>query len=147
MTTGITTILTLYVSESVQFFVIPRNYLGQNSGVGSLSLLQGIVPTQGLNLGLPHCRWILYHLSHQGSPRILKWVAYPFSRGSSQPRNWTRVSCLAGGFFTNWAIRLNECYGNFISTTIKQEENSKQIFFSVMSLLEIEISNRLATNI
>ena len=47
----------------------------------------GIFPTQGSNPGLPHCRQILYHLSHQGSPRILGWVAYPFSRGSSQPRN------------------------------------------------------------
>jgi len=37
--------------------------------------------------------------------RILEWVAYPFSRGSSQPRNWTGVSCIAGGFFTSWAIR------------------------------------------
>ena len=37
--------------------------------------------------------------------RILKWVAYPFSRGSSWPRNQTRISCIAGGFFTNWAIR------------------------------------------
>ena len=64
---------------------------GQNTGVGSLSLLQGIFPTQGLNPGLPHCRQILYPLSHQGSPRILEWVAYPFSRGSSQPRNPTRV--------------------------------------------------------
>ena len=36
--------------------------------MGSLSLLQGIVPTQGSNPGLPHCRWILYQLSHQGSP-------------------------------------------------------------------------------
>ena len=36
--------------------------------------------------------------------RILEWVAYPFSSGSSWPRNWTRVSCIAGGFFTNWAI-------------------------------------------
>ena len=36
--------------------------------------------------------------------RILEWVAYPFSRVSSQPRNWTRVSCIAGGFFTNWAM-------------------------------------------
>ena len=35
--------------------------------------------------------------------RILEWVANPFSRGSSQPRNWTRVSCIAGGFFTSWA--------------------------------------------
>ena len=37
--------------------------------------------------------------------RILEWVAFPFSRGSSQPRDWTRVSCIAGGFFTNWATR------------------------------------------
>ena len=37
--------------------------------------------------------------------RILEWVAIPFSRGSHQPRNRTRVSCIAGGFFTNWAIR------------------------------------------
>ena len=41
---------------------------GQNTGVGSLSLLQGIFPTQELNRGLLHCRWILYRLSHQGSP-------------------------------------------------------------------------------
>ena len=39
------------------------------------------------------------------SPRILEWVAYPFSSRSSQPRNWTRVSCIAGRFFTNWTIR------------------------------------------
>ena len=83
----------------------PQNSPGQNTGVGSLSLLQGIFPTQGLNPGLLHCRRILYQLSHKGSPRILEWVAYPFSSGSSQPRDWTRVSCIAGGFFTNWAIR------------------------------------------
>ena len=46
----------------------PRNSPGQNTGVGSLSLLQGSFPTQGLNPGLPHCRQILYQLSHQGSP-------------------------------------------------------------------------------
>ena len=79
------------------------NSPGQNTGVGSLSLLQGIFPTQRLNPGLPHCRQILYQLTHQGSPRILEWVAYPFSRRSSQPRNQTRVSCTARGFFTNWA--------------------------------------------
>ena len=43
------------------------NSPGQNTGMGSLSLLQGIFPTQGLNLDLPHCRWILYQLSHKGS--------------------------------------------------------------------------------
>ena len=71
----------------------------------SVSLLQGIFPTQGLNPGLPHCRQILYQLSHKGSPRILDWVAYPFSRGSSWLRNQTGVSYIAGGFFTNWAMR------------------------------------------
>ena len=45
--------------------------------MGSHSLLQGIFPTQGLNPGLPHCRQILYQLSHKGSPRILEWVAFP----------------------------------------------------------------------
>ena len=83
----------------------PWNSLGQNTGVGSLSLLQGIFPIQGSNPGLPCCRRILYQLSRKGSPRILEWVAYPFSSGSSWPRNWTGVSCIAGGFFPNWAIR------------------------------------------
>ena len=64
-----------------------------------------IFSTQGSNPGLPHCRHILYCLSHQGSPWILEWVAMPFSRGSSQLRNQTRVSCIVGGFFTNWATR------------------------------------------
>ena len=83
----------------------PWNTPGQNTGVGSLFLLQGIFPTQGSNLGLPHCRQILYQLSYKGSPRILEWVAYLFFRGSFQPRNQTRVSCIAGRFFTNWATR------------------------------------------
>ena len=77
----------------------PWNSLSQNTGVGSLSFLQGTFPTQGSNPGLSHCRQFLYQLSHKGSPRILEWVAYPFSSGSSWPRNWTRVSCIAGGFF------------------------------------------------
>ena len=105
----------------------------KNTGVGSLSLFQGIFLTQELNWGLIHCRLILYQLSYQGSPtelltqaaqscltlcdpmdhtvrgilqaRILERVVFPFSRESSQPRSGTMVSCTAGGFFTNWAIR------------------------------------------
>ena len=97
--------------DRVQLFVTPWtiyspwNSPGQNNGVGSLSLLQGIFTTQGSNPGLPYCREILYQLSHQGSPRILEWVAYPFFRGSFQLRNQTRDSCIAGIFFTNWATR------------------------------------------
>ena len=41
---------------------------GKNNGVGRHALLQGIFPTQGSNPSLPNCRWILYHLSHQGNP-------------------------------------------------------------------------------
>ena len=46
----------------------PCNSPSLNTGVGSRSLLQGIFPTQGSNPGLPHCRRILYQLSHQGTP-------------------------------------------------------------------------------
>ena len=67
--------------------------LGKNTGVGWHALLQGTLPTQGLNPGLPHCRQIIYQLSHQGSPRILEWVAYPFSRACLQPRNWVLLHC------------------------------------------------------
>ena len=49
----------------------PWNSLGKNTGMGSLPLLQGIFPTQGSNQGLPHCRQILYQLSHKGSPLFL----------------------------------------------------------------------------
>ena len=72
---------------------------GKNTGVGCHALLKGIFPTQGLNPGLPHCRQILHCLSYQESLRILEWVAIPSSRGSSRPRNWTRVSCIAGRCF------------------------------------------------
>ena len=67
----------------------------QNTEVGSHFLLQGIFPTQEWNPGLPYCRQILYQLSHKGIPRILEWVAYPFSSGSSQPRklNWGLLHC------------------------------------------------------
>ena len=77
----------------------------QEYRVGSLSLLQQIFSTQELNWDLLHCRQTLYQLSYQGSPRILEWVAYPFCNRSSQPRNWTRISCIAGRFFTSWATR------------------------------------------
>ena len=53
----------------------------QNTGVGSLSLLQGIFPTQGLNPGLPHCRQILYQLSHKRSPRIWEWGSLSLLQG------------------------------------------------------------------
>ena len=61
-----------------------------------------------------HCRRILYQLSHKGNPRILEWVDYPFSSISSLPRNWTKVSCIADGFFTNWAVR-ETCHSAYLT--------------------------------
>ena len=58
------------------------------------SFSKEIFLTQGSNPGLLHCRQILYCLSHQGSPKILEQIAYPFSRGSSPPRNQTRSPAL-----------------------------------------------------
>jgi len=60
------------VSDSFRSHVLysPWNSLGQNTGVGRLSLLQGIFPTQGSDPGLLNCRQILYQMSYQGSPRI-----------------------------------------------------------------------------
>ena len=68
--------------------------------------------------------------------RILEWVAFPFSRGSSQPRNWARVSCIAGGFFTNWAIRE-------ASLTTGPPENSPIHSFSGLYLITHLIRNGL----
>ena len=59
----------------------PWNSPGQNTEVGSLSLLQGIFPNQTSNSGLPHCRWILYQLSYQGRSAVSKrkWIFFPLT--------------------------------------------------------------------
>ena len=59
-------------------------FFRQNTGVGSLSLLLEIFPTQGSKPGLPHFRWILYQLNHKGSSRILEWV---FLKGIPSPED------------------------------------------------------------
>ena len=68
---------------------------GKNTGVGCYALLQGIFPTQGSNPGLPHCRQILYHLSHQGSPRILGVGSLSLLQRifPTQELNWSLLHC------------------------------------------------------
>ena len=94
-------------SPALQADSLPAEPQGKpkNTGVGSPSLLQWVFLTQELNQGLLHCKQILYKPSFKGSPRMLEWVDYPFSSGSSWPKNWTRVSCIAGWFFFNWTNR------------------------------------------
>ena len=104
-------ILSLLYLSCVQVFVTPwtvcslpgssvhGDSAGKNTGVGSHAFLQGIFTTQESNPGLQHCRRILYHLSHQGSPRIQEWVTFSFSKGSFQPRDQTGVFCIALQYF------------------------------------------------
>ena len=76
------------------------NSLGQNTRVGSLSLLQGIFPTQGSNPGLSHCRWILYHLSHRRSIIVITILN----------------TC---EFFNEWINLLLGCVGIIITSCMK----------------------------
>ena len=79
----------------------PLQYSGRENSMDCI--VYGVAKSQR---GLSNFHFhFLYQLSHQGSPRILEWVAYPYSTGYSWPRNQTGVSCIAGGLFTNWAIR------------------------------------------
>ena len=75
------------------------NSLDQNTGVGSLFLLQGSSQPREWTQVSRNTGEFLYLLSHKRSPRILEWVAYPFSSGPSWPRNQIGVSCIAGRFF------------------------------------------------
>ena len=90
----------------------PRNSPGQNTGVGSLSLFQGIFPTQGSNPGLPHCRWILYQLSYQ-----VVHIAPPSRDAPSRTCPSNRTQCSSGSSLVIWKVEAffkglpNECIG------------------------------------
>ena len=65
---------------------------------------------KGSQLCLTLCDPMNYAVHGILQARILEWVAFLFSRGSSQPRDWTQVSCIAGGFFTSWGTREAQQY-------------------------------------
>ena len=111
----------------------PWDSPGKNTGVGCHALLQGIFSRDRTQVSctaggfftvwaireahsytyenesrsvMPDSLWPLDYTGHGIlQARTLEWAAFPFSRGSSQPRDWTQVSCIAGGFFTSWATR------------------------------------------
>ena len=66
---------------------------GKNTGVDGHAVLQGIFPTQGPNLGLPHCRRFLYRLSHQGSPNIYTVSSYLLARVTHRKGSVLVVLC------------------------------------------------------
>ena len=88
-------------------FSSPWNSSGKNTGVGSLSLLQGIFPTQG---SIHISGWF-----------FTSWATREAQEyGPSWPRNWIGVSCIAGGFFTSWVTR---------ETLLKPVQIYKSLFF------------------
>ena len=120
---------------------------GKNTGVGCHALLQEIVPTEGSNPGLPHCRQVLYCLSHQGSQRILECVAYAFSRGSSWPRNQTWDYCIAGRFFTSWAGKATrELPGRSIKIDIGFNKNILSVHKATIIIMNLRGDTDMVTN-
>ena len=96
----------------------PWNSPGQNTGVGSLSLCQGIFPTHGSNPGLPHGRWILYQLSHEGNPYFWNfpfnifepWVTTGNGSSKMQDRGWWGLGawiCCVGNVSAAWGREPN----------------------------------------
>ena len=90
------------------FFVTPWDSPGQATGVGSLSLLQGIFPTQGSNSGLPRCRWTLYQLSHQGSSE-----------------NARSISVLGAGIFCGNHLRNDNGEEGYFKNSIQELRSTK----------------------
>ena len=74
----------------------------QNTEVGRCSLIPGDLPNRGIKPRSPTLQMdsLLDCVTREAQEY---WSVYPFSRGSSQPRSITVVSCIAGGFFTSWA--------------------------------------------
>ena len=136
---------------------------GKNTGLGCHTLRQGIVPTQGSNPDLPHYRQILYHLSHQGSPRILEWVIFPFSRWSSnreiKPRSALQVASLPACISTQTLtsllpvhaqsvshVQLFEIPWNIASLASMYMEFSRQEYWSELPFLLQRIFLTLGSN-
>ena len=105
------------------------NSPGKNTGVGC-HFPPGDLPNPETKPRSPNCSWILNHLSHQGKPRILEWITYPFSRGIFQTQESTKVSCIEVRFFTSWATR---------EALVKFTTAQKKVVFNFFQILRIYI--------
>ena len=107
------------VSNSLQTHGLysPWNSPGQNTGVGSLFRLQEFFPTQRLNPGLPNCRWILYQLSHKGSPWGYSGCHdYPRVGTSSFSLSRGRACCCTLGVANLWWVQAAGLWGGGVDT-------------------------------
>ena len=92
------------------FLLCPKGFSRQEYWSRLLCPPPGDLPNPGIKPRSPALQADSLPAKPQGKPKNTGVVAYLFSSGSSQPRNWTRVSCTADGFFTNWAIREAHIY-------------------------------------
>ena len=126
------------VSDSVTLWtILSRNSPGQNTGVGSRPLLQGIFPTQGSNPGLLHCGHILYQLSHKGKP-----FNHCYCNTSSLGISILLETCawvfhILHGHRRLWIVRLDGRPGPFESTISSpgRKQSGLESWFSVLHLL------------
>ena len=81
----------------------------------------------------PLCNPVDYTAHGILQARILEWVAFPFSRGSSQPRDWTQVSHIAGGFFTSWATGKPRSWGRSMKQILPQSPKKEPILWTFWS--------------
>ena len=83
----------------------PRTLNNRNAGITDEAKKSAVSEAKVTQSYPTPCDPIDYTVHGILQARILEWVAIPFARASSQPRNWTQVSCIADGFFTSWATR------------------------------------------
>ena len=117
----------------------PWNSPGQNTGVGSLSLLQGTFPTQGSNPGLLYCRWILYQLSHKGRPYQIKYLFKTYATVKSGESESVSRSVVSDSV-TPWTVA---CQAPLSTGFYRQEHWSGLPFLSPGDLPNLGIEPRL----
>ena len=101
--------------------VFSNTIVQKNTREGSLSLLQGIFPNQGLNPGLPHGRWILYQLSHKGSPsRVHSMIFIKFT-----VMQWSSSQRSSGTFLKIWVLRNVSAWGEDSKFLLKEVGKEK----------------------
>ena len=115
----------------------PRYFPGKNTGVGCHLLLQGIFPTQGLNLGLLHRRRILYHLSHQGSPdlSLLQIIFQMATRGQTGAEHRLKINKPSLGRIKSVLTALLPCLSSLPSCSSQESRILSTYFpFATFSL-------------
>ena len=116
----------------------PWDSPGQNTGVDSLPLLQGIVPTQGSNPGFLHCRRILYQLSHKGSPKQQLCSSRETSQNTSTLGNFKKVDFLPDSQINSIAVRIGQKYPHQIMISKSLEIRQMLIKNEIVTLERVQ---------